>query len=325
MIQTPEDRRPPLTPQLALRVTVLGGFALAVFAIIFFRLWFLQVLNGHSYVAQAQSNQVRSLSTPAPRGEILDSAGNVLVSNTQELDVQIQPSSLPAKLTQANIDPQPAADMAVYRRLASVLGIPMHAKRCKIGARIGVWYGTLRLAPIPCAVAQQLVTTPYADVTVKKNASRDQQYYILERQDQFTGVVVRQVYVRQYPLHQLAAQLFGTVGPISCVAQSEHLRPNANNCELRDPRFKGVAQNDVVGQSGLEWYYNRYLQGVDGTQNFRVNAMGDFAGYLPGTSSKSGADLRLSLDTNLQKSGQQALATSISSNPPSTARARSWR
>ena len=54
MIQPPEDRRPPMTPQLALRVAIVGSFALAMFAIIFFRLWFLQVLSGNQYLAQAQ-------------------------------------------------------------------------------------------------------------------------------------------------------------------------------------------------------------------------------------------------------------------------------
>jgi penicillin-binding protein 2 len=321
MIKVPDDRRPPLTPQLAMRVAVLGSIALALFAIIFFRLWFLQVLNGQSYVAQAQSNQIRSISTPAPRGEILDAGGNVLVSNTQELDVQVQPSSLPVKLTQANIDPQPAADMAVYRRLAFVLGMSTRPKRCPVTVIEGPRAVRLHLEinQIACAVAQQVETTPYADVTIKQNVAMDVQYYILEQQDRFPGVVVRQVHVRQYPLHTLAAQLFGTVGPISCVAYSLHERPDANNCELRDPRFKSVAQNDIVGQSGLEWYYNRYLQGVDGKQNFQVNAMGDFTGYLPGTPSKAGANLKLSLDTNLQRIGQQALATSIGSNPPATA------
>jgi penicillin-binding protein 2 len=55
----PDDRRPPLTPQLAFRVTVIGGCALAMFAIIFFRLWFLQVLSGTQYVAQAKENRTR--------------------------------------------------------------------------------------------------------------------------------------------------------------------------------------------------------------------------------------------------------------------------
>ena len=62
----PEDRRPPLTPQLALRVAVLGTFALGMFAIIFFRLWFVQVLSGQKYLAEAKVNRVRAVAIPAP-------------------------------------------------------------------------------------------------------------------------------------------------------------------------------------------------------------------------------------------------------------------
>src|SRR5262249_37914297 len=36
----PSDPRVPVSPQLALRVAVLGGLAMALFAIIFFRLWY---------------------------------------------------------------------------------------------------------------------------------------------------------------------------------------------------------------------------------------------------------------------------------------------
>ena len=81
MIQPSDDRRPPITPQLALRVAILGGVALALFAIVFFRLWFLQVLSGDQYLAQARDNRVRDVAIAAPRGEILDRNGNVLVEN----------------------------------------------------------------------------------------------------------------------------------------------------------------------------------------------------------------------------------------------------
>ena len=64
MIKPPEDRRPPMTPELALRVAVAGTFALAIFAIIFFRLWYLQVLTGEQYVQQANANRVRDLPIP---------------------------------------------------------------------------------------------------------------------------------------------------------------------------------------------------------------------------------------------------------------------
>ena len=41
-----EERRPTMSPQLARRVAILGGFAFVLFAALFFRLWFLQVLSG---------------------------------------------------------------------------------------------------------------------------------------------------------------------------------------------------------------------------------------------------------------------------------------
>src|ERR1044071_6164022 len=74
-----EDRRPPITPQLAMRVAVLGGFAFVLFAIVFFRLWFLQVLSGEDYVAKARENRVRKVRIEAPRGNIVDRDGRVLV------------------------------------------------------------------------------------------------------------------------------------------------------------------------------------------------------------------------------------------------------
>ncbi len=69
------ERRPTLTPQLAFRVAVIGGIALMAFAIIFFRLWYLQVLSGDRYLAEASDNRVREIKVQAPRGEIVDVNG----------------------------------------------------------------------------------------------------------------------------------------------------------------------------------------------------------------------------------------------------------
>ncbi len=297
MIQPPPDqRRPPmLTPQLARRVTVLGTFALALFAIIFFRLWFLQVLSGQRYLAQASQNgSVREIAVAAPRGDVLDSRGNLLVDNTRALDVQLSPPSLPKSAS---------ARAAEYRRLAHVLGISMRARGCRVYDATTKRTVREHLATIPCDIAQQRAQIPYANVTIKTNVSRDTQFYILERLNLFPGVQVQQVYERSYPLGPLAAQLFGTVGRIT--------RP-----ELRDPRYGGASPNDVVGQSGLEWYYNHYLQGQDGNQRVLVDAAGNFQRYLRGTPPTPGHTLRLSLDMNLQRVGQTALQQSIDTNAP---------
>ncbi|MFZ1156040.1 MAG: hypothetical protein WAN93_14170, partial [Solirubrobacteraceae bacterium] len=96
----PNEPRVPVSPQLALRVAILGSIALVMFGIIFFRLWYLQVLTGEQYFQQAQANDQRNLPTPAPRGEILDRAGTPIVTSSVTNAVQILPSALPLVVKQ---------------------------------------------------------------------------------------------------------------------------------------------------------------------------------------------------------------------------------
>ncbi len=299
MIQPPGDqRRPPmLTPQLARRVTFLGGFALALFAILFFRLWFLQILSGQKYVAQASANgSIRSLEIPSPRGEVIDSQGHLLVDNTRALDVQLAVPHLPGSAR---------AKAAEFRRLNRVLGLSSKRRRCPVAVPNQTRPAIEHLGEIQCDIAQQQAQIPYANVTIKKNVSRAVQFYVLERQNYFPGVQVEQVYERSYPLGSLAAQLFGTVGPIT-----------PGEFKSNDPRFAGASEQDVVGQSGLEWYYNRYLQGRDGADRVLVDAAGDFVRFLRQRPPMPGHILKLSLDMSLQRVGQAALQQSINTNAP---------
>ena len=84
-----------MSPGLALRVAILGGIALVMFAIVFFRLWYLQVLSGDHYLAQADNNRVRSIKLPAPRGKIVDRNGHTLVDSRAANVVEVAPDQLP--------------------------------------------------------------------------------------------------------------------------------------------------------------------------------------------------------------------------------------
>ena len=66
-----------------------------MFAIIFLRLWYLEVLSGDKYLAEAQNNQVREFTVQAPRGEILDRQGRPLVQNRTALELQVKSQDLP--------------------------------------------------------------------------------------------------------------------------------------------------------------------------------------------------------------------------------------
>ena len=301
MIGSRDERTPPMTPQLALRVALIGGFALVMFAVIFFRLWFLQVLSGSQYVQAAQVNIVRDVPVPAQRGEIVDRNGTTLVDSQRVPAIQIAPDELPVHVTQADMVNQPALDyQLVYDKLARILRMSTKPHPCSFytyGNGLPVHHSP-QLAPIPCLIAQNVSQAEYANVTIKTDVSPDIQAYIAERSTLFPGVVSQEVYLRKYPLGDAGAQVFGTLGPISLA-------------ELNTKPYKGIKQGNIVGQSGLEYTYNSPLQGADGEERVKVNSNGQFEGYAKYRAPTAGDTLKLSLDAKLEQVGQQALQHSI--------------
>jgi len=287
-----------MTTQLALRVAVIGTFSLAIFAILFFRLWFLQVLSADQYRAQANVNYVRNVEIAAPRGDIVDRNGAILASSRRAYAVEVSPPGLPVPLTDAGLAHPPHADAVLYDRLARVLGMSTKRVACPVNG-----HGVLHVSQIACTVATEYVQLPYANAQVATDISPDALYYLSERQASFPGVSVQQIYQRTYPLGDLASQVLGIVGRIT-------------KSEVGEKRNRGVSPNDSVGQSGLEESYDEYLRGVDGANRVRVDALGNFQGYLSQKAPVPGATLRTSLDATLESVGQSALQQSLNTNYP---------
>ena len=259
------DRRPAMTPQLALRVAVIGGIALVAFGAVFFRLWYLQVLSGDKYKDEARNNQVREIKVQAPRGEIVDREGRVLVDNRTGLAVKVTPHRLPKEGAERH---------RVFERLGRVLGLS--ARR------------------IDREVDRQLKAQPFSTATVKQDVRLPVVQYLLEHGEDFPGVTVERVFLRSYPHRRIGAHLFGTVGEVT-------------REQLEDQRYRGVALGDRVGQSGIEYQYDRFLRGQNGSSRIQVDAMGNPRGELGIKPPIQGRQLRLSVDLDVQRTGQQAL------------------
>ena len=172
-----------LTPGLAFRVGILGIVALAVFAVLFFRLWSLQVLSGDTYLAAAQGNQLRTIRLEAPRGTILDRHGKMIVDNVAGTAVKLWVGDLPKNRR-----------YAVIKHLADVLRVP-----------------PLQLAK----EVDERIADPLNPITVKTAVGEDQVAYLYEHSSEFPGVQIQQTYLRHYPYQSLAAQVLGYVGEVS--------------------------------------------------------------------------------------------------------------
>jgi len=300
MIEPAKDRRAPITPQLAVRVAVIGAVAFALFAIVFFRLWYLQVLSGDKYLAEANTNRFRQLKIPAPRGEIVDRNGTVIVRNKRAIVVQLDPSKLPqeerdiaAKWGQ-DIGKRAARPKGRRGAPVRIPGIPTEQLRTRYERLSNVIDTSAE--SIHRQVIRSLAIVPYTSVRVKTDVARSVLTYMLERSDQFPGVKVERTYLREYPRQTLAAQILGNVGEIG---------PD----ELKQSRFRGVDQGTTIGKDGLERSYDRYLRGQDGIQRVQVDAMGRPIenDRLRDTDPVAGQRVRLSLDLPLTQVGQRAL------------------
>ncbi len=172
-----------LTPQTALRIAILGAIALVAFAVLLLRLWSLQVLSGGHYRAEALNNQLRRISIEAPRGQILDANGNVLVRNTVSKAVVLWPSDMP----------KGNGRDTELKQLSRVLNMRVS----RIEALIRAHTDTL---------------TP---VVLRRSIHADQYRYISERQNQFRGVQFKLTYLRYYNAGTTLAQTLGYVGAIT--------------------------------------------------------------------------------------------------------------
>ncbi|MEA2492402.1 MAG: penicillin-binding protein 2, partial [Thermoleophilaceae bacterium] len=261
------DRRgTAMSPGLALRIAILGGIALVMFAIVFFRLWYLQVLSGDHYLAQADNNRVREIKVAAPRGKIVDRNGHVLVDNRNAQVVEIAPDKLPKSQ---------AEKTQLYTRLGRVLHMTRREIRTNVRSQ-------LRAVPFSSAIVKTDVTTPVVA-------------YLSEHARSFPGVTVEPLWLRSYPHHQIAAHIFGTVGEVT-------------SDQLKNRRYAGVAGGDRIGQSGIESSYDRFLRGKNGARRVLVDASGDPHGTINQVQPVNGHQLRLSIDLDVQRTGQQAIA-----------------
>jgi penicillin-binding protein 2 len=263
--RTPESEPERRTSPLALRVSILTGLAIAIFSVLFLRLWYVQVLSGDKYRNEANDNRIREIRVQAPRGDILDRDGKVLVANRTELAVEVSPEDLPA--------PGPDRSRELHR-LADVTGMTPRdlRKALREGDR----------------------AAPGGPVVLRKGLGVDKVYYLRENQSSFPGVSVERVFTRDYRQGGIAAHLFGNVGEVT-------------EEQLKEPRYAGLHPGDQVGQSGIEYEYDRYLRGKPGTDRVQVDALGRPTAQLRNKPAEAGDDVRLTIDSSLQAYGEGAL------------------
>jgi penicillin-binding protein 2 len=143
----------------------------------------------------------------------------------------------------------------------------------------------------------QLARKPaFEPIIIKDDITPDERAFIEAHRDEFPELETLMVHRRLYPENGFMAHLIGYVGEVS-----EDM--------LNTPRFELYQRGDIVGQSGVELFYNDYLMGKDGSRRVLVDSKGKEVGRPKDANIPAvpGHKLKLTIDIDVQKAAEQAL------------------
>ena len=268
-----------------LRLVVIQALVFALFATLFARLYYLQVVGGDEYHAQAASQSVREIVVQPQRGLIVDDMGRPLVANRTSWVVSVDRSMLD-KMTDHQQD-------VLVGRLSDVVDVGPAAIRRKL-----VTCGETGSVPGTCWNG-----SPYQPVPVASDVKQAVALRILEQPEDYPAILAEQQSVRAYPA-PYGINLAHVLGYLSPITESEYDRATKDG----DRSVNGASS---VGRAGVEKEYDRWLRGMPGYKSVAVDSMGRVLGDDSEVAGQPGDTLVTTIDAKVQGVVERQLADTI--------------
>ncbi len=218
-----------------------------------------------------QRQSLRRVQTAGGRGRILDRRGELLAGNRVTVSIVCDAAAFRRRTWTATA----AAIREAVDEVARVIGRPAALEDAKIRRHL-----------------RQTLAMP---LTVWNDVDRATLARFCEHARELPGFAVVEREERIYPQGSLAAHVIGYVG-----------RELASS-EAGDTGFH-FRERELCGRAGLEIYYDSYLRGVAGERKLLVDARGFTHGGWTVAAARRGPDLRLALDSALQRAVESELA-----------------
>ena len=154
-----------------------------VFLLIFFRLFYLQVLNKKNYKNMSDQNRIRLIASEPIRGKILDKDGDVIVKNKLSYSLIIKPQFINKQ------------DWFKYKdNISNLLNLNSEElqSQYELGLRENLYF-----------------------INLKNNLSVEQIIKFKENKDKFNGIEILRKVKRDYPYKNLAAHVLGYTSPVT--------------------------------------------------------------------------------------------------------------
>lgn len=309
------------------RYNTITIFTYLIGIILIVQLFNLQIVHGSKYREESNTRLTRESTLEATRGEILDRSGNVLVSSSQKFNLELYKSKIDTnslndsilKIIQVlekynvsyvdsfpiKIDPfeYTIADTNLLN-WKSNNGIDENATAEEAFYKFKDKY---KIQNTDISEIRKIIAIRYAIVqegysstkslTIAKDIPREAVAEFSEEGDEFPGINISVQPVRQYKQGTLASHILGYASKIG----SEEYKKNKDE----------YSQNDIIGKTGIEAVFEKYLKGKNGTKQIDMAVDGTITAEVVEKEATAGSNVVLTIDSQLQRIAEQALKDNI--------------
>ncbi len=310
-----------------LRYNTLTVLIYVVGIILIAQLFNLQIVHGAEYREQSNTRLTRESTLEAARGAILDKTGTPLVTSSMQFSLEMYKTKVDNDTLNENI--LNMIQVLEKYSISYVDSFPININpfEFKISDEtLSQWKESndldenltaeqvfnefrdkykikntdisevRKIIAIRYELAQKGYSSTKA-VTIATNIPREAVAEFSENSSKFSGINIVVEPVRSYTSGTLASHILGYASQIS-----------ADEYETRKNTYD---QNDIIGKTGIEYVFEEYLKGKNGTKQIDMDVDGTTTAEYISEEAVAGSDVVLTIDANLQKVTEDALAANI--------------
>ncbi len=265
----------------AKKAFVFSIFLFLGFFLIFFRLFYLQIIEGDHFRSLAEGNRLKIITTKAQRGLMYDQKNRLLVQNIPGFIVFLDPTQIPTDTMTQNL---------YFDHLSLYLSLTRDDLFQKFQSE---------------AKKNNLFI-------ISEDLDYENAILLKIHEKEFPGMILEAVGFRQYYpdakkeeiFPQSLSHILGYVG----ILNTEEYREFQKDANTR------YHPTDIIGKTGLEKQYESLLKGENGEKRVEVDARGKEKKVFSNKESIAGKNLFLSVDLVLQEKVQDILLLHLEKN-----------
>ena len=313
--------------EINFRYNLITIFTYIVGVILIVQLFNLQIVNGAKYRQESNTRLTRESTLEAARGDILDRSGNILVTSSQKFNLELYKSKIDTETLNNSIlkivnvlekyevsytDSFPIS-INPFRFTISDDNLKKWKKNNEIDENATaeeafyVFKNKYKISNQDVSEIRKIIAIRYAisiegysstkSLTISKDIPREAIAEFSENSDNYPGINISVQPVRLYKEGTLASHILGYAAKIS------------------DDEYKNLKddydQNDLIGKTGIESLFEKYLKGKKGTKQIDMAVDGTTTAEVVEDEAVAGSNVILTIDSKLQKIAEEALKDNI--------------